>query len=571
MTINFSVPHDDNELKPRITVIGVGGAGGNAVNNMIRSNLEGVEFIVTNTDSQSLNLSLADRRLQLGSTVTQGLGAGSRPDVGKAAAEEAMEDLITELGDSNMVFITAGMGGGTGTGAAPVIAQAARERGILTVGVITKPFHFEGAHRMRTAEQGIEELSQYVDTLIIIPNQNLFRIANEKTTFADAFHMADNVLHQGVRGVTDLMVMPGLINLDFADIRTVMSEMGKAMMGTGEASGEKRALEAAESAISNPLLDDMSMKGARGVLINITGGMDMTLFEVDEAANRMREEVDADANIIFGSTFDEKLDGMMRVSVVATGIAAEGLAAKPRPQMTLVSSRAKQTLAPEPETEIVITAVTPASDSEPELRTGTDDAPVISDAVANSIATAEAKLAATASIAGQMGEIATPIDTASRFEKSNEAYGMSAEDIVADAMLAPAEVAIKSVVERPADDPFVAPPAVIPNKQPQAASWASADPFNAAAMANAGSTSARAPSLFQRVTGMGRKVREEVEPQSDLLVPATSELARPTVPVAQSADDSAKLGLLDRADRVAPSRADDDLLDIPAFLRRQAN
>jgi cell division protein FtsZ len=482
-----------------------------------------------------------------------------------------MEDLITELGDSNMVFITAGMGGGTGTGAAPVIAQAARERGILTVGVITKPFHFEGAHRMRTAEQGIEELSQYVDTLIIIPNQNLFRIANEKTTFADAFHMADNVLHQGVRGVTDLMVMPGLINLDFADIRTVMSEMGKAMMGTGEASGEKRALEAAESAISNPLLDDMSMKGARGVLINITGGMDMTLFEVDEAANRMREEVDADANIIFGSTFDEKLDGMMRVSVVATGIAAEGLAAKPRPQMTLVSSRAKQTLAPEPETEIVITAVTPASDSEPELRTGTDDAPVISDAVANSIATAEAKLAATASIAGQMGEIATPIDTASRFEKSNEAYGMSAEDIVADAMPAPAEVAIKSVVARPADDPFVAPPAVVLNKQPQAASWASADPFNAAAMANAGSTSARAPSLFQRVTGMGRKVREEVEPQSDLLVPATSELARPTVPVAQSADDSAKLGLLDRADRVAPSRADDDLLDIPAFLRRQAN
>jgi len=571
MTINFSVPHDDNELKPRITVIGVGGAGGNAVNNMIRSNLEGVEFIVTNTDSQSLNLSLADRRLQLGPTVTQGLGAGSRPDVGKAAAEEAMEDLITELGDSNMVFITAGMGGGTGTGAAPVIAQAARERGILTVGVITKPFHFEGAHRMRTAEQGIEELSQYVDTLIIIPNQNLFRIANEKTTFADAFHMADNVLHQGVRGVTDLMVMPGLINLDFADIRTVMSEMGKAMMGTGEASGEKRALEAAESAISNPLLDDMSMKGARGVLINITGGMDMTLFEVDEAANRMREEVDADANIIFGSTFDEKLDGMMRVSVVATGIAAEGLAAKPRPQMTLVSSRAKQTLAPEPETEIVITAVTPASDSEPELRTGTDDAPVISDAVANSIATAEAKLAATASIAGQMGEIATPIDTASRFEKSNEAYGMSAEDIVANAMPAPAEVAIKSVVARPADDPFVAPPAVVLNKQPQAASWASADPFNAAAMANAGSTSARAPSLFQRVTGMGRKVREEVEPQSDLLVPATSELARPTVPVAQSADDSAKLGLLDRADRVAPSRADDDLLDIPAFLRRQAN
>ena len=266
MTINFSTPHDDIEMKPRITVVGVGGAGGNAVNNMIQSNLEGVEFIATNTDSQALGQSLAGRRLQLGNTVTQGLGAGSRPDVGKAAAEEAIEELLVELEDSNMVFITAGMGGGTGTGAAPVIAQAARERGILTVGVVTKPFHFEGAHRMRLADQGIEELTKYVDTLIIIPNQNLFRIANEKTTFADAFHMADNVLHQGVRGVTDLMVMPGLINLDFADIRTVMSEMGKAMMGTGEASGDKRAIDAAESAIKNPLLDDISMKGARCLL-----------------------------------------------------------------------------------------------------------------------------------------------------------------------------------------------------------------------------------------------------------------------------------------------------------------
>ena len=339
MTINFSTPHENIEMRPRISVVGVGGAGGNAVNNMIRSNLEGVEFIVTNTDNQALSNSLADRRLQLGATVTQGLGAGSRPDVGQAAAEEAMDQLLDELGDSNMVFITAGMGGGTGTGAAPVIAQAARERGILTVGVVTKPFHFEGAHRMRLAEQGIEELTKYVDTLIIIPNQNLFRIANEKTTFADAFQMADNVLHQGVRGVTDLIVMPGLINLDFSDIRTVMSEMGKAMMGTGEASGEKRAVDAAESAIKNPLLDDMSMKGAKGVLINITGGMDMTLFEVDEAANRIREEVDAEANIIFGSTFDEKLDGLMRVSVVATGISTDGILAKPRPQMTLVSSQ----------------------------------------------------------------------------------------------------------------------------------------------------------------------------------------------------------------------------------------
>lgn len=312
----------ETELKPRITVVGVGGAGGNAVNNMIRAKLEGVEFVVANTDAQALAQSLvpAENRIQLGLSVTQGLGAGSKPDVGRSAAEESHDDIMGLIKGSNMVFITAGMGGGTGTGAAPVIARAARELGVLTVGVVTKPFHFEGSHRTRTAEKGIEELQQYVDTLIIIPNQNLFRIANERTTFADAFKMADDVLYSGVRGVTDLMIMPGLINLDFADIRAVMAEMGKAMMGTGEAQGERRALDASEAAISNPLLDDVSMKGARGVLINITGGFDMTLYEVDEAANRIRDEVDPDANIIFGSTFDEKLNGTMRVSVVATGI-----------------------------------------------------------------------------------------------------------------------------------------------------------------------------------------------------------------------------------------------------------
>jgi cell division protein FtsZ len=331
--INFH-PSSNGELKPRITVIGIGGAGGNAVNNMIQSHLEGVEFIVANTDAQAMSQSRTDRRIQLGAGVTQGLGAGARPDIGRAAAEETLEEILGQLQGSNMVFITAGMGGGTGTGAAPVIARAAREHGILTVGVVTKPFNFEGQHRMRLAEAGIEELSQFVDTLIIIPNQNLFRIASERTTFADAFKMADDVLYSGVRGVTDLMIMPGLINLDFADIRTVMSEMGKAMMGTGEAEGEKRALEAAEAAISNPLLEDISMKGARGVLINITGGLDMTLFEVDEAANRIRDEVDPDANIIFGSTFDEKLEGKMRVSVVATGI---DVAAHTLPKPTLIS------------------------------------------------------------------------------------------------------------------------------------------------------------------------------------------------------------------------------------------
>ncbi|MBX9977019.1 MAG: cell division protein FtsZ [Alphaproteobacteria bacterium] len=312
----------DLDLRPRIMVIGVGGAGGNAVNNMIRAKLEGVEFIIANTDAQAVAQSLVEgaRRIQLGLQVTQGLGAGSKPDVGRAAAEESIEEIIESIQGCNMVFITAGMGGGTGTGAGPVIARAAREAGILTVGVVSKPFHFEGTHRMRTADRGIDELQQYVDTLIIIPNQNLFRIANERTTFADAFKLADDVLYSGVRGVTDLMMMPGLINLDFADIRAVMAEMGKAMMGTGEADGERRALDAAEAAISNPLLDDVSMKGAKGVLINITGGYDMTLYEVDEAANRIREDVDPNANIIFGSTFDEKLNGRVRVSVVATGI-----------------------------------------------------------------------------------------------------------------------------------------------------------------------------------------------------------------------------------------------------------
>ena len=320
MTLNLSLPQDPFDIRPKITVIGVGGAGGNAVSNMIRSKLEGVEFMVANTDAQALQQSLCERRIQLGSSVTKGLGAGARPDIGRASAEEAVREIAEQMAGSNMAFITAGMGGGTGTGAAPVIAQIAREQGILTVGVVTKPFHFEGAHRMRLADSGIQELQQYVDTLIIIPNQNLFRIANEKTTFADAFKMADEVLYSGVRGVTDLIVMPGLINLDFADIRAVMSEMGKAMMGTGEATGDNRAIAAAEAAISNPLLDEVSMKGARGVLINITGGMDMTLFEVDEAANRIRDEVDPDANIIFGSTFDQSLDGKIRISVVATGI-----------------------------------------------------------------------------------------------------------------------------------------------------------------------------------------------------------------------------------------------------------
>jgi cell division protein FtsZ len=327
MAINLKAP-DIRELKPHITVFGVGGAGGNAVNNMIESGLLGVEFVVANTDAQALTSSKAQRIIQMGIQVTEGLGAGSQPEVGRAAAEEVMDEIRDQLAGSHMVFITAGMGGGTGTGAAPVVARAARELGILTVGVVTKPFQFEGTRRMRLAESGIGELQQSVDTLIVIPNQNLFRVATEKTTFADAFAMADQVLYSGVACITDLMVKEGLINLDFADVRSVMRGMGKAMMGTGEASGEKRAQRAAEAAIANPLLDDVSMKGARGLLISITGGNDLTLYELDEAATRIREEVDQDANIILGATFDESLEGIIRVSVVATGIDQEIAVAK---------------------------------------------------------------------------------------------------------------------------------------------------------------------------------------------------------------------------------------------------
>ena len=320
MTLNIALPDGQTNLRPKITVIGVGGAGGNAVNNMINSNLEGVDFLVANTDAQALENSLCEKKVQLGLESTEGLGAGMRPDIGKISAEESKKDIESKLSGSNMAFIAAGMGGGTGTGAAPIVAKIARERGILTVGVVTKPFDFEGMQRLRIANSGIDELEQYVDTLIVIPNQNLFRIANEKTTFSDAFKMADDVLYAGVRGVTDLMVMPGLINLDFSDVKTVMSEMGKAMMGTGQAEGEKRAVDAAEKAIANPLIDDVSLKGAKGLIINITGGQDLTLYEVDEAANRIREEVDSEANIIFGSTTDDRLEGVMRVSIVATGI-----------------------------------------------------------------------------------------------------------------------------------------------------------------------------------------------------------------------------------------------------------
>ncbi|WP_309644663.1 cell division protein FtsZ [Phenylobacterium sp.] len=363
MAIALSAPRA-TELKPRIVVFGVGGAGGNAVNNMIEAGLEGVEFVVANTDAQQLSFSKTDRRIQLGVQVTQGLGAGAHPEVGMSAAEESIPEIGEHLDGAHMIFITAGMGGGTGTGAAPIIAKCARERGILTVGVVTKPFHFEGRHRMRLADAGIGELQRYVDTLIVIPNQNLFRVANERTTFAEAFGMADQVLHSGVRSITDLMVLPGLINLDFADVRTVMTEMGKAMMGTGEASGDDRALMAAQNAIANPLLDEVSLKGAKAVLVNVTGGLDMTLLEVDEAANAISEQVDPEANIIFGAAFDPSLDGMIRVSVVATGMDGASIAAiEPKVErrpLTAPPLRAETQRAPAPTPEPVMRSPAPS-------------------------------------------------------------------------------------------------------------------------------------------------------------------------------------------------------------------
>jgi len=376
MSIDFIRPEVD-ELRPRISVIGVGGAGGNAIANMMRADVQGVDFVVANTDAQALNASTADRRIQLGLKITQGLGAGSRPEIGRAAAEETIADIEQALEGAHMCFIAAGMGGGTGTGAAPVIAKAARDKGILTVGVVTKPFAFEGARRGRSADAGIAELQQHVDTLIVIPNQNLFRLANSETTFKQAFEMADEVLQQGVRGITDLMVMPGLINLDFADVRSVMSEMGKAMMGTGEADGDNRAIEAAEKAISNPLLDGVSMKGAKGVIISITGGEDMRLMEVDEAASHIKELVDPDANIIWGSAFNNDLGGKIRVSVVATGIEADAVSA-PQPAKVF-SFPARQAAAPVlPETTgaaaIEEKATEPTADEgDDELLLGADD------------------------------------------------------------------------------------------------------------------------------------------------------------------------------------------------------
>jgi cell division protein FtsZ len=593
MSLNLTMP-ETTELKPRITVIGVGGAGGNAVNNMIGAHLEGVEYVVANTDSQALGLSMTDRTIQLGANLTQGLGAGSRPEVGNAAALEAMDEIMDHIQGSHMVFITAGMGGGTGTGAAPVMAQAARNAGMLTVGVVTKPFHFEGSNRMKIAEEGIRELQNHVDTLIIIPNQNLFRVANEKTTFADAFEMADDVLYSGVRGVTDLMVMPGLINLDFADVRAVMGEMGKAMMGTGEAEGEKRALDAAEAAIANPLLDDVSMKGARGVLINITGGMDMTLYEVDEAANRIRDEVDSDANIIFGSTFDEALAGRMRVSIVATGIDAESLSA-PLPKLQVVGGADAIARAGLPDTTARTLDLSMANAIPAPVQT-TPSAPMAS--MGGSFAASAGALALDISqpelampemnqqpVAEPEMVLPEPVETV--LEDQDVPESVDTEELAIDNSPVQLEPEMEAEPVAETEAPFIARPALAPRTTQEPVGQP--DAFAEAALTNGATAESkpkvtRGPSLLERMTGTGRarqKVRETEatahEPsfgrrdQAEPAAQAPQAEAKPVVtPEPAAAKAASAMPAIDPSDRLAPA-AEDDLLDIPAFLRRQAN
>ncbi|MHC1548452.1 cell division protein FtsZ [Phyllobacterium sp. K27] len=562
MSINLQKP-DITELKPRITVFGVGGGGGNAVNNMINAGLRGVEFVVANTDAQALAQSKAERLVQLGASVTEGLGAGSQPEVGRAAAEECIDEINDHLQGTHMCFVTAGMGGGTGTGAAPVVARAAREKGILTVGVVTKPFHFEGQRRMRTADMGIEDLQKNVDTLIVIPNQNLFRIANDKTTFADAFAMADQVLYSGVACITDLMVKEGLINLDFADVRSVMREMGKAMMGTGEASGDGRAMAAAEAAIANPLLDETSMRGAKGLLISITGGRDMTLFEVDEAATRIREEVDQDANIILGATFDESLEGIIRVSVVATGIDKQVGDAAPAP----IEFRQPLKPMPKPAPQVAAKVETVARPSVQQPAS-----PV-----------AEAVRAAGLDTAQH-----APQPVQQEFRPQSRIFQAPAPEVF-DAPVAAAPQA-PAYQPAPQPEPQMAEPAPQP-VAPRMPNVADFPPLVQAEL-NARDMGSRDHSrdqaaheahedrgpmgLLKRLTaGLTRREDETArlepaQPREPAMRPA-----EPRRPLSQDASIYApRRGQLDEQGRVQPQArqtSEDDQLEIPAFLRRQAN
>jgi cell division protein FtsZ len=527
MTINLKAS-EMHELRPRITVLGVGGAGGNAVNNMIEARLEGVDFVVANTDAQALAQSKAQRRIQLGASTTEGLGAGAQPDVGKAGAEESMAEIMEQLAGSHMVFITAGMGGGTGTGAAPVIAKAVREAGILTVGVVTKPFAFEGDKRMRAAERGIEDLQQHVHTLIVIPNQNLFRVANDRTTFAQAFAMADEVLHAGVRGVTDLIVMPGLINLDFADIKSVISEMGKAMMGTGEAEGEDRAQKAADMAISNPLLDDVTMKGAKGVLINITGGPDLMLFEVEQAANRIRAEVDPDANIIFGNTILDDMEGRIRVSVVATGIDAE-LMRMPAPEKVVTHGRFRHGAVKEaPKPFQLATSPAPSSGA-----------------------------AAAASASAPANPVAEQIDQLAR------EMGVSSD--ASDAYILGTGEAPELAAE---PEPVMAAPAAAKYPATETRRPLSQQPLAPAAQA-------RAPEKKRGWGFFGRhKAPADLRSEPVADAPAPTPIAQPRA-TAQTMTRSVQADQAVQppgsSDDLFPDHKHDDQFEIPAFLRRQAN
>ncbi|MEP1352672.1 MAG: cell division protein FtsZ [Tateyamaria sp.] len=546
MTLNLTMPGNE-ELKPRITVFGVGGAGGNAVNNMIEKALDGVEFVVANTDAQALQQSAAANRVQLGIKVTEGLGAGARATVGAAAAEESIEQIVDHLAGAHMCFITAGMGGGTGTGAAPIIAQAARELGVLTVGVVTKPFQFEGAKRMKQAEDGVEALQKMVDTLIIIPNQNLFRLANEKTTFTEAFSLADDVLYQGVKGVTDLMVRPGLINLDFADVRAVMDEMGKAMMGTGEAEGEDRAIQAAEKAIANPLLDEISLRGAKGVLINITGAHDLTLFELDEAANRIREEVDPEANIIVGSTLDTAMEGMMRVSVVATGIDATDVQSDmPVPRRSMAAPLPASFSADEAE-DAAAPAPTPTPEATPAPVAATAEEPTLFEEL--DVTQAAAADMAEDIFAEEVAPAATDDDlpppayqpAVAAFEPTPEPETFVAPRAPAPGTPSPEALARLQAATRKAA-PHRAP--LVPEEAPAAA------PAAAGEKPRFGINS-----LIGRMTGSNESAGGEARP------------ARQQPPV-QAGAATAPAPAPKPAEAVDP---DQERIEIPAFLRRQAN
>jgi len=580
MTINLNAPLM-TELKPRIVVIGVGGAGGNAVNNMISSGLEGVEFIVANTDSQALAQSTADRRIQLGAAITQGLGCGARPDVGRAAAEEAIDQILDHMAGTHMAFITAGMGGGTGTGGAPVIAEALRAQGILTVGVVTKPFQFEGNQRLLSAERGIEELQSFVDTLIVIPNQNLFRIANEKTTFADAFSMADEVLHSGVRGITDLMVLPGQINLDFSDVRTVMAEMGKAMMGTGEGEGEKRAIEAAEAAISNPLLDDVSMAGARGVLINITGGMDMTLYEVDEAANRVRQEVDPNANIIFGSALDDSLNGRIRVSVVATGIESEedalrpvinsprlaSVAGRPIPNEALAAAAAAAPAAPIVARSEELPDVQPEATIEVAAEFEVEPMFDATDATADAL-----PLTFGQRVPAPKPPQAEPDPMALAGKRADE-VSMDDGPFIAPAVDRPERD--RNPLQQP--DPLAEAEALNPTDRPVKKKRSGFSLFRRKHTAEAEAPVAPAPVQPRLETPSPDRARQAMSPEvrmempQDDVPPMPAPIVAPDMAMPEPALSPAQPPVQTPVQPLAPPQTEEDLLEIPSFLRRQAN